>query len=156
VQEGADTIVVRLFNMVGPRQTGAYGMVGHRDDTEQLMRRAWVLAHPARWEGFGLVLLEAMRAGLPVVATRVSAIPEIVVSGTTGRLVPPDDPAALAEALIDALGEESFRRDAAARGFERLVELFSAERMARETAASTPRNRRASRMRAPDPDGGRR
>lgn len=110
-------------------------LLGHRDDTEQLMRRAWVLAHPARWEGFGLVLLEAMRAGLPVVATGVSAIPEIVVSGTTGRLVPPDDPAALAEALIDVLGNSSFRRESAARGFERLVERFSPERMARETAA---------------------
>lgn len=110
-------------------------LLGHRDDIERLMRRAWLLVHPARWEGFGLVLLEAMRVGLPVVATRVSAIPEIVVAGATGRLVPPDDPAALAEALIDVLGDERFRRAAGARGFERLLERFSAERMARETAA---------------------
>jgi glycosyltransferase involved in cell wall biosynthesis len=110
-------------------------LLGHRDDIEQLMRRAWLLVHPARWEGFGLVLLEAMRVGLPVVATGVSAIPEIVVAGATGRLVPPDEPAALAEALIDGLCDERFRRDAGARGFERLVERFSAERMARETAA---------------------
>jgi glycosyltransferase involved in cell wall biosynthesis len=114
---------------------GRVSLLGHRDDIEQLMRRAWLLVHPARWEGFGLVLLEAMRMGLPIVATGVSALPEIVVAGVTGRLVPPDDPSALAEALIDVLGDERFRRDAGARGFERLVERFSAERMARETAA---------------------
>jgi glycosyltransferase involved in cell wall biosynthesis len=108
--------------------------LGHRDDVEHLMQRAWLLVHPARWEGFGLVLLEAMRVGLPVVATDVSAIPEVVVAGTTGRLVPPDDPFAIADAVIGALNDERFRRDAGARGFERLVEHFSAERMACETA----------------------
>jgi glycosyltransferase involved in cell wall biosynthesis len=85
--------------------------------------------------GFGLVLLEAMRVGLPVVATSVSAIPEIVVAGTTGLLVPPDNPVAITDAVIGALHDERFRRDAGARGFERLVERFSAERMASETAA---------------------
>ncbi len=52
------------------------------------LARADVFAHTSRWEGFGIVLLEAMLAGLPVVATRVSAIPEIVVDGETGLLVP--------------------------------------------------------------------
>ena len=50
------------------------------------LARADVFVHTSRWEGFGIVLLEAMLAGLPVVATRVSAIPEIVVDGTTGVL----------------------------------------------------------------------
>jgi glycosyltransferase involved in cell wall biosynthesis len=110
-------------------------LLGHRDDVEQLMRRAWLVVHPARWEGFGLVLLEAMKVGSPVVATRVSAIPEIVVDGVTGRLVPPDDPAGFANAVIAVLRDERFRRSAGARSFERLVEHFSAERMAKETVA---------------------
>jgi glycosyltransferase involved in cell wall biosynthesis len=110
-------------------------LLGHRNDVEHLMRRAWLLVHPARWEGFGLVLLEAMRLGLPVVATGVSAIPEIVVAGTTGLLVPPDNPVAIADAVIGALNDERFRRDAGARGFQRLVERFSAERMASGTTA---------------------
>jgi glycosyltransferase involved in cell wall biosynthesis len=109
--------------------------LGHRDDVDELMRCAWILVHPSRWEGFGLVLLEAMKHGLPIVAARVSAVPEIVIPEATGLLVPPDDPRSLAAAAIRALGDERFRSDAGMRGFERLVEHFSAERMARETAA---------------------
>lgn len=128
-------------------------LLGHRGDIAPLMRRAWLLVHPARWEGFGLVLLEAMRAGLPIVATNVSAIPEIVVAGVTGRLVPPDEPNLLAEAVIEALNDERFRRQAGARGHERLVERFSAERMARETTAVYHRaSAPASRVRTRNPD----
>jgi glycosyltransferase involved in cell wall biosynthesis len=123
----------RLARKLGVADSVSF--LGHREDVEHLMRRAWILAHPSRWEGFGLVLLEAMKQGLPIVAARVSAVPEIVIPEATGLLVPPEDPRALAEAAIRALGDERFRRDAGMRGFERLVEHFSAERMARETAA---------------------
>jgi glycosyltransferase involved in cell wall biosynthesis len=122
--------------------------LGHSADVDHLMRRAWILVHPSRWEGFGLVLLEAMRQGLPIVAARVSALPEIVIPGVTGLLVPPGDPQALAEAAIRALGDERFRREAGMRGFERLVERFSAERMARETAAIYDRAANAARSAA--------
>jgi glycosyltransferase involved in cell wall biosynthesis len=110
-------------------------LLGRRKDVQQLMRRAWLLVHPARWEGFGLVILEAMREGLPVVATTSGAIPEIVVEGVTGRLVPPDDVAPLADAVVASLRDESFRREAAHRGHMRLRDHFSPARMARETAA---------------------
>jgi glycosyltransferase involved in cell wall biosynthesis len=123
----------RLARDVGLADSVSF--LGHRDDVDDLMRSAWILVHPSRWEGFGLVLLEAMKQGLPIVAARVSAVPEIVIPEATGLLVPPEDPRALAEAAIRALGDERFRRDAGMRGFERLVERFSAERMARETAA---------------------
>ena len=72
----------RLARELGVEESVSF--LGHRADVDQLMRRAWLLVHPARWEGFGLVLLEAMRQGLPVVAARVSAIPEIVVDGFRG------------------------------------------------------------------------
>ncbi|MET0850872.1 MAG: glycosyltransferase family 4 protein [Candidatus Rokuibacteriota bacterium] len=58
---------------------------------------------PSVQEGFGIVFLEAMTAGLPVVACRAAAIPEVVLDGRTGVLVPPRDPAALARALGDLL-----------------------------------------------------
>ena len=63
---------------------GVY-LPGRVGDVSAWLARAELLVHPARWEGFGLALLEAMLAGKPVVATRVSSIPEIVVDGETGR-----------------------------------------------------------------------
>jgi L-malate glycosyltransferase len=68
-----------------------------------------VLANPSRSEAFGVVLLEASASGLPVVATRVGGTAETVVDGVTGLLVPVDDPAALAEALV-ALADDPERR----------------------------------------------
>ena len=107
-------------------------LVGERDDVGCLMRAATVLAHPARWEGFGLVLLEAMATHLPIVATAVSAIPEVVEAETNGLLVPPDDAAALAGALDRVLSDPSLRDRLAEHGHRKLTERFSPHRMAKE------------------------
>jgi glycosyltransferase involved in cell wall biosynthesis len=114
---------------------GAVSFLGRREDVPELMRRAWLLVHPARWEGFGLVFLEAMRERLAVVATGVGPVPDIVSDGVTGRLVPPEDPDALAAAIAGLLADEGARRRAGEAGYARLAERFSPERMARETAA---------------------
>lgn len=81
-----------------------------------LLRRARALVVPSIYEGMPLVVLEAMEAGVPVVASAVSGIPE-VVDGATGWLVPAEDPGALTEALAHALAdsEEAARRGAAGR-----------------------------------------
>src|SRR5581483_1824918 len=71
---------------------------GRVGDVAALYRRADLLVHPARWEGFGLAMLEAMLAGKPVVAARAGSAPELVVDGQTGLLVPVDDARALARA----------------------------------------------------------
>ncbi len=105
---------------------------GRVPDVSAWLRRADVLVHPVRWEGFGLALLEAMLASLPVVASRVSSIPEIVVDGETGRLVPPDDPEALARAMTEVLDQP---RDYGARGRQRAQEEFSVARMVERTLA---------------------
>jgi glycosyltransferase involved in cell wall biosynthesis len=105
---------------------------GRVPDVAAWLRRADVLVHPVRWEGFGLALLEAMLGSLPVVATNVSSIPEIVVDGETGLLVPPNDSAALARAITRVLDDP---RDYGEHGRARARTEFSVARMAKRTLA---------------------
>jgi glycosyltransferase involved in cell wall biosynthesis len=105
---------------------------GRVPDVAAWLRRADVLVHPVRWEGFGLALLEAMLASLPVVATKVSSIPEIVVDGETGLLVPPDDPGALAAAVNLVLANPSGYGQ---QGRARARSEFSVAKMADRTLA---------------------
>jgi glycosyltransferase involved in cell wall biosynthesis len=107
-------------------------LLGRVPDVAAWLRRADVLVHPARWEGFGLALLEAMLASLPVVATRVSSIPEIVVDGETGLLVPPDDASALAAAVNLVLAGPAGYGE---RGQARARAEFSVAKMADRTLA---------------------
>jgi glycosyltransferase involved in cell wall biosynthesis len=106
---------------------------GRAGDVAAWLNRAELLVHPARWEGFGLVLLEAMLASLSIVATAVSAIPEIVVDGVTGRLVPADDAGALAAALGQILDDPALARKLGEAGLARARSDFSVERMATAT-----------------------
>ena len=107
-------------------------LLGRVPDVAAWLHRADVLVHPARWEGFGLALLEAMLASKPVVATNASSIPEIVADGETGLLVPPDDPAALAAAVNRVLGDPG---DYGKQGLARARAEFSVERMTSRTLA---------------------
>jgi glycosyltransferase involved in cell wall biosynthesis len=113
---------------------GSVELLGLRRDVTQLMRSASLLVHPARFEGFGLVLLEAMREALPIVATRVGAIPEVVVDGRTGILVPPGDAMAFAGAVLRMLRDPDSTRRMGEQGFSRLTSTFSPEQMASATA----------------------
>jgi glycosyltransferase involved in cell wall biosynthesis len=104
---------------------------GRVPDVAAWLRRASVYVQPARWEGFGLAVLEAMVCGLPVVATNVSSLPELVADGETGLLVPPDDPAALARAIERALADPAL----GPAGLDRARRQFSVARMADRTVA---------------------
>ena len=106
-------------------------MPGRVPDVAAWLRRADVLVHPVRWEGFGLAVLEAMLAGLPVVASNVSSLPELL--GDAGLLVPPDDPSALAAAV----GRAS--RAVGERGRARALAEFSVAGMADRTLAAYER-----------------
>jgi glycosyltransferase involved in cell wall biosynthesis len=89
-----------------------------------------VLVAPSRWEGFGLTAAEAMRAGLPVIASRVGGLSEIVEDGVTGVLIPPDDK----RALVNALRETSDDRLAAMgrAGRQRFLRHFTLDRVHRQ------------------------
>jgi glycosyltransferase involved in cell wall biosynthesis len=97
------------------------------------LERADVFVHSSRWEGFGLVLLEAMLAGLPVAATRVSAVPEVVADGETGLLVEPGDHEALGAALDTLLANPDHARALGEAGRNRAHERFSVARMTERT-----------------------
>ncbi len=79
-------------------------LLGHRDDVPALMAVADVVAVPSRWEARALVVQEAMRAGRPVIATRVGGTADLADDGTA-LLIPPDDPAALAAAVTEVLDD---------------------------------------------------
>jgi glycogen(starch) synthase len=91
--------------------------------------RAKFFVHTALEEAFGLVLLEAMSFGKAVIATRVGGIPEFVQDGRTGLLVPPDDPAALAEAMMRLDRDHRLRDSLAARAYEAATHDFAWERV---------------------------
>jgi glycosyltransferase involved in cell wall biosynthesis len=109
--------------------------LGWRDDARAVMAGLDVLLAPSLWEGFGLVFLEAMALGVPVISTQVSAIPEVVVDGETGWLVPVSDAPAIAVALGEALDQPFVRKARGAAGRRRLETQFSAEVMVEHTVA---------------------
>ena len=106
-------------------------LLGRVPDVAAWLQRASVYVQPSRWEGFGLAVLEAMVCGVPIVATNVSSLPELVVDGETGVLVPVDDADALARGIERALVEPNL----GAAGRERAQREFSVDRMADRTAA---------------------
>jgi glycosyltransferase involved in cell wall biosynthesis len=106
-----------------------------RTDIRDWLERADAFVHSSRWEGFGIVLLEAMLAGLPIVATRVSAVPEVVVDGETGLLVEAGDHAGLARHLETLLSDRGRAAALGAAGRRRALTEFSVDRMANRTLA---------------------
>ena len=108
---------------------------GFRADVPALLHELDLFVLPSLWEGFGLVLLEAMAAGRPVVATAVGPVPEVVADGETGLLVPPGDPAALAEAILRVLGDPGLAERLGRAGRDRVQRTFRLEQMVARTDA---------------------
>jgi len=111
----------------------AVALPGRVGDVTWWLRRADVVVHPARWEGFGLALLEAMLCEKPIVASRVSSIPEIVVDRETGLLVPPDDSGALAASVTAFFEEPERAQSYGEAGRARALAEFSVARMTDRT-----------------------
>jgi glycosyltransferase involved in cell wall biosynthesis len=120
---------VRLHAKLGLGETvNLLGDVS-RDRLAEEYVSADIFCLPSVQESFGIVFLEAMAAGLPVVACRAAAIPEVVEDGVTGLLVPPRDPAGLARAL-EAMAVDPERARAMGEAGRRAVPAYVPERVA--------------------------
>lgn len=98
---------------------------GARTDIAKIMRGFSVFALPSIAEGTPVTILEAMSTGLPVVATRVGGIPEVVLDGLTGAVVPPGDPKALATALAKYIRQPELAAQHGAAGRLRVEQKYS-------------------------------
>jgi glycosyltransferase involved in cell wall biosynthesis len=104
--------------------------LGHRDDVAELLPAFDVFALASRYEGLPCVLVEAMAAGVPVVATAVNAVPDLVVPGETGLLVPPARPDLFGTAVRHLLDEPADARRMADAARARLGDRFTPEALA--------------------------
>src|SRR5437867_8712577 len=105
--------------------------LGAREDVPECLAALDLFVLPSLNEGMGRALIEAMAVGLPVVATRVGGIPDIVADGTTGLLVPPRDDGALAEAILTLLRDRSRRAVYGEAGRRHVSGRFDVETMVR-------------------------
>ena len=109
--------------------------VGWQPDIWPWLGRWDILVQPSLAEGFGMAALEAMAAGLPVVASSAGGLPELIEDGRTGYIVPPADPATLAARLRHLVLHANVRETMGAAGRARVRQHFSPQRMAAEIAA---------------------
>ncbi len=107
--------------------------LGWRSDAQALMGGFDIFLMPSLWEGFGLVLLEAMSRRIPIIASDVSAIPEVVQHNETGLLIPPRAVDELTHAIEILLTDRPLRKYMGLLGEDRLQHVFSVEQMVKQT-----------------------
>lgn len=107
--------------------------LGHREDVPDLMASCDVFVMPSLYEGFGVSALEAMASAKPVVASSIRGLDEVVVHGETGLLVPPRDPAALAQAIRTVLSNKALAQRLGTAGRAQAHREFSVETMIQRT-----------------------
>lgn len=128
---GEGTMRLALERMIAEANLiGRFVLPGFRNDLDQLLPAADLFVLSSFTEGMPNVLLEAGAASLPVVATAVGGTPEVVADGKTGYLVPPGDPARLANRILDLLRDETLRRDMGRAGREHVQANFTFESQA--------------------------
>lgn len=116
----------RLVNRACVRlRTDRIRFLGYRSDVEKILAAGDIFACPSRTEGFGLSALEAMSAGLSVVASRVDALPELIQSGKTGLLTEPGNVESLVKALRALVANENMRKMLGQNAREKACEDFS-------------------------------
>ena len=128
-----DGEVAALVSELGVQD--AVRLLGKRDDVPELLEEAECFLLTSDYEGCPYTVLEAMAAGLPVAATRVGGVPELVIEGKTGVLFEPGDANAAADALAGLLGAPDRARTLGEEGRARVRSEFGRERMVRQTVA---------------------
>jgi len=111
--------------------SGSVRMLGHREDVSRILLSLDLFVLPTVQEALGTAFLEAMATGRAVVGCRVGGVPEVVEEGKTGLLVPPEDPAALAEAILTLLADGELRARMGAAGRQSVMARYSVEEMCR-------------------------
>jgi glycosyltransferase involved in cell wall biosynthesis len=106
-------------------------LAGMRNDLDRFYPFFDLLALPSYTEGLPNVVLEAFAARVPVVATSVGGTPEVIEDGVSGHLVPPGDPAMLAECILDVLADDQRRLAMGQRGYKRVCQAFTFDAQAR-------------------------
>jgi glycosyltransferase involved in cell wall biosynthesis len=109
--------------------TGRMVFWGHQDCVKKLMEQMDILVLPSYGEGFPLVLLEAMSIGLPVIASRVAGIPEMIVDGETGILIPPGNIEVIGDEIKRLMSNPSLRKSLGEKGRERVLKEFPKGKM---------------------------
>jgi len=102
-------------------------------DIPELLKQIDIFVLPSLWEGLPLVLLEAMAAKKPIVATDVNGIMEIIHSEEEGILVPSKNPAALSSAILRLLNNNELRERMAANGYIKVLREFNLDKMIEKT-----------------------
>ncbi|HXF71606.1 MAG TPA: glycosyltransferase, partial [Actinomycetota bacterium] len=110
------------------RLDGAARLLGQRDDVPELLAAADIFVFPSLYEGLGGALIEAMALGLPIVASDLPAIREVVEEGSNAILVPPASPSDLAGAIESLVDDPARRAAMGARSREIFEERFTLER----------------------------
>ena len=130
---GTGPLEERLRALVAELGLSNVRLTGAIPDAARLVTAFDVLCVPSRWEGFGLNVLEAMLAGVPVVASATGALPELLDAGRCGVLVPPASRDELSRALRGLASDPSRRRELAARARLRATSVYTVSRMVDET-----------------------
>ena len=128
VGEGPLAQVIENFG-IQHRLTDRIHLPGFCADISPVMKAIDVLVLPSLWEGFGIVLIEAMAAGKPAITTNVSSMPEIVVHEKTGLVVPVRQPQALADAMLRIVCDKSLAKEWGEKGRQRVEQEFHIEKM---------------------------
>jgi glycosyltransferase involved in cell wall biosynthesis len=133
VMIGNGPLEVEVRDAIGGES--AIRMLGHREDVRELLTLLDAFILSSRWEGLGRALTEAVGTGIPVAATEVDGIPELITHGVTGRLSPPGDPRRLAENILWILEHRDEALEMAARAQTKVLDEWGADQMVKQIEA---------------------